>query len=301
MPAPAQSNSFGASLLCISSLALFVVGCGDSDTSSTSTATTSSQATNAPRAGSDSTDTPEEAETVAGKGNFAGRVVLDGQAPQLELLVKSGDEKVKDAEVCGAHDVPDESMIVGAGNGVANAFVYLRKAPKSFEAAPPAQPVVIDQKGCRFFPHVSIVQVGQAVKVISDDQVAHNVHTFPKRNQGINSLMQPKDREGLELIYKTAESEPLRIACDIHAWMSAFQIVVDHPFAAITDADGRFSIQGLPAGKHEFRIWHEKAGFLERKLVVEIDPDATTEQDLTFGADKFAGSPPTIRTIVLNR
>ncbi len=256
-------------------------------------------------AGADKTnkvDKAEKAKPAAGgaAGTLVGRVILEGAAPSSPLLVKAGDESVKDKEVCAAQDVPDESLLVGEGGGLANVFIYMRKAPKGFKADAPAEPLVLDQKGCRFFPHAAIAQVGQTVQIVSDDDAQHNVHTFPKRNQGINVLVNPRDRKGIEIVYKTAEAEPFRIKCDIHAWMSCYQVVVDHPFAAVTDADGNFRIDGIPAGKHEFRVWHEKGSFLERKLEVEVKPGDTTELQLKFAADKFAGTPAPIRTIVLN-
>ena len=223
-------------------------------------------------------------------GIFSGVITYDGPMPELPLIVKRGDIKAKDAAVCAAHDVPDESLLVNsaAGNGVANVFVYLRKAPKGTKSPVPDGPVVMDQKDCIFLPHAMLVRVGQTVLVKSDDAVSHNVHTFPLRNTGLNSLVAPNDRVGLKLIYQRSEPIPLQVTCDVHTWMRSYHLVLDHPFMAVTDSEGRFEIKDLPVGKHKFRIWHERAAFLERSYEVEIKAGETKEISLTFAAEKFA-------------
>lgn len=310
------SSWFSTGLPLLAGLAIVLSGCGDDSSKSTGSSGGGSTSTASTSAG----DTDQPAETTAdaetnsgdegttdakpdakgGIGMVAGRVIYGGDAPTLQPLVKAGDAAAKDSEVCAAHEVPDESIVVGEESGLANVFIYMRKAPKGMKFDAPAEPVVLDQKNCRFFPHASVVRVGQTVHVLSDDEIQHNVHTFPNRNQGVNVLISPKDRKGIEVTYKTAESEPFQIKCDIHSWMSAYQIAVDHPFVAVTDANGAFQIEGLPAGKHEFRVWHEKAGFLERKLVVEVTADETTQLDLTFQPDKFAATDVPVRSIVLS-
>ena len=296
-------------------LSLFAMGCGGDDGESSGGATASSTSSSTGKATTSATDA--EADTVTsdsaklkdqkvvtaseGFGTFSGRVVFDGTPPKLDPLVKEGDEAVKDKEVCSCKMIPNESLVIGKDSGITNVVVFLRKKPKGFKSEPPSEPVVLDQRGCRFFPHVLAVQVGQEVQVLSDDAVQHNVHSFPKRNQGVNVLMKPNDREGLTLTYRKAESEPVSIRCDIHSWMASYQVVTDHPFVAITDEEGRFSIEGLPAGEQEFRIWHETGGFLERKLVVEIPTDGTAEKELKFGGEVFSSVPVKTKSIALNR
>lgn len=224
--------------------------------------------------------------TAATTGSFSGRVVLDGEPPELPVLARADDENLKDKEVCGMADVPDDSLLIGQDKGIANVFLYLRRAPKGFKQEPPTEPVVLDQKGCVFTPHTALIQTGQPVMVKSSDGVQHNVHTFPARNQGVNILIKPNDQDGVPLEYARAESEPIQVKCDIHAWMASYHLVLDHPFMAVTDDAGSFRIEGLPVGDYEFRVWHERAGLLEREFAVSVTGSDEPVQ-LTYSVDTF--------------
>lgn len=233
----------------------------------------------------------EEASAEAGgelpTGSLKGRVLLSGAAASLPLLIAKG-SAVKDAEVCAAEDVPDERLVLGPDNSVANVFVYLAKAPKGAKpATPPADPFMFDQKTCRFLPHATIIPVKQTVKVLSNDSVAHNTHTFPSKNSPINSTVNPMDRDGLvSFAYTKAEAVPLAVKCDFHAWMSAWHLPLDHSFGAVSGASGEFEIADIPAGKHSFVVWHEAAngGFVQRKLEVEIKAGETAEVSVDYPA-----------------
>lgn len=226
----------------------------------------------------------------AAAGTFTGKVVVKGSAASLPPLFRQGDN-IKDKEVCAAVDVPDERLVLGEGNGVANVFIYLAKAPKGGKALEvPSDPFLFDQKNCRFFPHCTVLPTGQTVKVLSNDSVAHNTHTYANKNQSVNSGVAPMDREGkLEIVYRKAESAPVSIKCDYHTWMSAWQLPLDHPYAAVTDSSGAFTIPDLPPGKHSFVVWHEAVdgNFIERKLAVEIKPGGQTEMQIDLPADKL--------------
>ena len=231
----------------------------------------------------------EPAAKPAAGGSVVGKIVLDGDAPVLAPFIKAGDEKIKDKEVCGVADVPDESLVVGEGKGIANVFIYLRRAPKGYKAADVKEPVVLDQKGCVFLPHVALIRVGQPVLVKSSDAVQHNIHTFPARNDSTNLLIKPNEDKGASLKYTKPESDPLEVKCDIHAWMSSYHLVLDHPFMAVTDKDGNFRIEGLPAGSHEFRIWHERGGLLEKEYKIDVKDGAEKALELKYPVAKFAG------------
>ena len=122
-----------------------------------------------------------------------------------------------------------------------------------------------------------IVRTDQTVVVKSDDAIAHNTHTYPLRNQATNFLVSPSDRTGIKVNFKVAEKLPTQVKCDIHPWMSAYWLVLDHPYAAVSDTDGVFTIKGLPAGEHELIIWQEKVGYVDRKFKVTVKADTTTD------------------------
>lgn len=211
-----------------------------------------------------------EAAVAEGTGNLKGKVEFVGAFnPLPPLFTKGGD--VKDAAVCAAVDAPNETILVKDG-GLANVFVYLKKAPKVANEAAPTENAIFDQKNCIFLPHAMTVRVGQTVKVLNSDAVAHNTHTNGKKTTSFNSIVNPNDTVGATLVYKQAEQEPISVVCDIHAWMRAYHLPIDHPFATISAADGTFEIKDLPAGKHEFKVWHEAGGLLEKALVVNIKP-----------------------------
>ncbi len=111
----------------------------------------------------------------------------------------------------------------------------------------------------------------------SGDPINHNTHTHPFRNQELNFLIRPNDREGVPVKYDQPESLPMPVNCDLHPHMKAYWVVLDHPYMAITDKEGKFKIENLPEGEYEFTVWHERVGYIERALEVVIDQDATDE------------------------
>ena len=208
-------------------------------------------------------------------GSIKGQIVADGAVASLKLLVTKGDAGAKDSSVCAAQDVPDESLVVDAkSGGIANVVIYLQKKPAKVHPdleKSKEKEVLFDQKGCQFLPHVLLVRNDQQVRVKSDDAVAHNTHTYPLKNKQENFVVSPNDRTGVAVPSVTlAERLPAKVGCDIHPWMQAYWMVVDHPYAAVTDKDGKFSIPNLPVGEHEFRVWHERKGYLERKYSVKV-------------------------------
>jgi len=98
----------------------------------------------------------------------------------------------------------------------------------------------------------------------------------------------PDERREIKYEYRRPEIRPFPVKCDMHTWMSAYWLVLDHPYAAVSDADGRFKIIDLPAGRYDFMVWHERAGLIRRDLKVNVTADQTTEiGTISVAAEKF--------------
>lgn len=105
--------------------------------------------------------------------------------------------------------------------------------------------------------------------------MSHLVHTNPFVNRPNSGIAYSNDT--FELHYARPESLPVKVTCDKHSWMLAWWLVLDHPYAAVTDKQGKFRIAKLPAGEHSFRVWHPRIGYINRELTVTIEADQTTK------------------------
>ncbi len=217
-----------------------------------------------------------------GWGTLTGKIVVDGDVPKVPNLVERGAPGVKDGEICAVSGVPDDSLVVSPDGELANCFVYLYLRRGTPDIHPdlktPAEPnVTFDNVGCRFEPHVLTVRTDQVVNCINTDACGHNVHTFPLKNNAHNMLVSGGDKKGVDLGFNQSELLPIQVKCDIHPWMTAYWLISDHPYATTSGKDGTFKIEKLPAGKHSFRIWHERTGYIERSLDIEIVDGQTTD------------------------
>lgn len=169
-----------------------------------------------------------------------------------------------------------EGLVVGSNNGLQNVFVYVRDGLGSRTYAVPTSPVVLDQKGCRYVPHVFGVQVGQTFRITNSDAALHNVNASAKANRAFN-FGQPAGVPPATRVFDKPEiGVPFR--CDVHPWMNAYAGVVAHPFFAVSSAEGSFEIKGLPTGTYTIEAWHEQLGTLTQTVTV----DGTTPAKATF-------------------
>jgi len=179
----------------------------------------------------------------------------------------------------GGKPTPNEALVLGGGNTMANIMVWVSKglpAGKTYPA--PKTPVVLDQDGCLYKPHVMGIMVGQPYRILNSDGVLHNIHTLPKINPAFNKGMPPTLKETTTTFEKP--EEVFNIKCDVHPWMMAWIGVFEHPFFATTGTDGKFTINGLDPGTYEITAWHERLG--TQKATVKVGASGAVTQDFKF-------------------
>ena len=210
---------------------------------------------------------------------ISGVVRLIGPAPARGKL------PLTDAACKAMHPggLRDEAAIVGPDGGIANIFAWVAGGLPGRRWPDPPGPVRIEQRGCRFEPHVFGMRPGQRIEIVNADTVLHNIHALPKHGRGFNAAMPPRETPWSILRTLPAAEVMVKIRCDIHGWMSSWAGVVDHPFFSVTDTDGRYAIDGLPAGTYELRFWHERFGVRTRRVTVTADGRATA--DVSFEAN----------------
>lgn len=233
---------------------------------------------------------------VAGYGTLKGRVVLEGTANIPGAITPN-----KDAFCIAKAPIPNDRIVVGADGGLANVFIYLPNAPGGAKQPESLEEIKFDQVGCRFVPHCMTMQTNQTVLVLNDDDTLHNTHTNPQRQPAFNQGVAPNERNGVPLVYSRAERIPVSVICDIHPWMLAYHMPLDHPYNVVTAEDGTFEVPNLPAGRHEFTIWHEVPGVINNRYAVEIPVDGTAEVEIKVPAQQLAQfNGPQPRQVVLS-
>lgn len=206
---------------------------------------------------------------TAQAGVVSGKATLAGNAPKPRPVNMGTDPLCAKA----GSGVLSERLLVGAGGGLQNVFVYVKDGLGNRKFPVPTTPVNLDQKACRYIPHVFGIQVGQPLRVTNSDDTLHNVHWVPKVNPETN-FSQPKKTPPVTKTFAKPEIG-VTIRCDVHGWMNGYAGVVEHPFFAVTGADGSFQIKGLPAGTYTVEAWHEVLGTQTTKITVDAKGTGT--------------------------
>lgn len=202
---------------------------------------------------------------VSGGGTITGTVTFAGTPPAPSTYTPA-----KDTQICGTGVHKGEDVVVGANKGIKYVVVSLTDITKG--AALEAKPATLDQKGCWFRPHVLLVSVVAPLEILNDDGILHNIHTTSTKNPAFNKA-QPKFMK--KMTHQFTAPEVVRVACDVHNWMGAWIVVQEHPYYAVTDDNGNFTLSNVPAGTYTIQYWHEKFGKQTAKVTVSAGGKAT--------------------------
>jgi plastocyanin len=228
----------------------------------------SPQPSSAPAATPEPTAAPAAPAPLLGESTITGTVKYEGTAEKPRVIRMDSDP------LCMPEGPQtSEVLIVGPGNGLQNAFVYVKDGLGDHKFTAPQTPLVLDQRGCKYSPHVFGVQVGQPVIIVNSDPTLHNIHAVPKANAEFNFGQATKGMKTTRMFDKQEVMVPFR--CDVHGWMAAYGGVVAHPYFAVSTADGTFAIKGLPAGTYTIEVWHERLGMQTTKVTVDGKSSAT--------------------------
>jgi plastocyanin len=219
---------------------------------------------------------------TATAGEVKGTVTVDGAVPKNEPIKMNADP------VCVQENKTpqfQETYMVGSdGKSLANVFVYVKDGLGNYVYDTPTQPATIDQKSCRYHPHVFGMRVGQPLEIINSDPTLHNIHAMPKSNAEFNN---GQPIQGMKMTHTFDKQEVMvPFKCDVHGWMNAYVGVVNHPYFAITDKDGKFDLKDVPPGTYTIEAWHEKLGTATQS--VTLGQKDTKDISFTFKAGASA-------------
>jgi plastocyanin len=204
---------------------------------------------------------------------ISGSVNFDGKAPEQRALSVGGDELCKKNAV---NIFKDKSLVTTDGK-VRNVIIYVRSGYEGKSYAPPLEPVVIDQQGCVYSPHVLTVMKGQKLRIRNSDSTFHNVHAVDGERTEFNI---GQGKAGVEDVRTFSRAVmPFKIGCDMHRWMSAYAGVFEHPFHTTSGGSGKYEMN-LPPGKYEVVAWHEELG--EQASTVEVSDKGAVELNFKF-------------------
>lgn len=232
------------------------------------------------------------AASPVGWGDLRGHIIVEGKFPE-KYLFRKGDPiyapqsllkniQGKPLQQIGIHqeDLRDNSLQVNEKNGgLKHVFAYLQKY--SGEIHPSLKDIAKDpvefhrRSIYECEPRALFLRTNQVLEIYNETPETCSLHTYPLRNSGINKIL-PVEKESSELSLSHPEQFPFAVVDDLHAIAKSYWLILDHPYAAISDEEGSFELQHLPAGRHSLKIWFEKLGYIDKNYIVEIEPDKTT-------------------------
>jgi plastocyanin len=203
-------------------------------------------------------------------GTIKGTVRFTGAAVEQKKLPVTVDHSV-----CGK-DKDAGDIVLSPEKGMRNVVVSLQSPPPG-ATWPVALPIVqMDQEQCVFVPRVVVVPVGGTVEFLNTDRLLHNLHSASTGNPTFNRT-QPRGRT-IPIMFKKAEI--IRVDCDLHPWMRAWVVVAEHPFYAVTNDQGEFSLDNVPPGAYTLQLWHESLGAMTQNVTVRDEAITTVTAEM---------------------
>jgi len=246
------------------SLLLFlpVIGCSRSESASNKQTESKPPAAPAPI-------NPETVGTITGKAEFQGVA-----PPEVRIRM----DAVPYCVSANKGPVYAQEVEVNANKTLKDVFIYVKDGLGDRNFPIPSKPVLLEQKGCWYYPHVLGIMAGQKLDVKNGDQTNHNIHVLPTDNREWNVSQPPGAADLIEEFARPEVMIPVK--CNVHPWMKAYIGVLRHPFYAVTGSEGTYTIKGLPPGNYTIEAWQEKYGTKDQKIT--LGPKETKTVDFTF-------------------
>jgi hypothetical protein len=221
---------------------------------------------------------PSGSRAVARGGDGAtitGQVKFVGQAPVNPAIDMSEDP---DCQAKYQTAPRAELVTVNPNSTLANVLVYVRAGPPADAPYPvPTTPVILNQTGCMFHPHVLAVMVNQPLEIRNSDGLLHNVGGSYVFHGKVNRPFNVSRPDAGTMVTRTFSTPEVAIPldCSVHSWMHAYLSVFAHPFFAVTGTDGTFTLSGLQPGIYIIDTWQEQYGTQEITVTVSAGETKT--------------------------
>lgn len=215
----------------------------------------------------ESAENPSESNSEAGTtlngGAIVGTVSFPEEYPKRGKITVS-----RDHQVCGAFKYSEDFVVSKENHGLQNVVVTVL-TPRRLKKASKARVATLNQKGCQYIPHVQAVQVGTVLEILNNDGLLHNIHAYINGIDPSKSAFNIAQPAFLKKTKRTLDKTGVYyFKCDVHDHMSAYIAVMNHPYHAVTNEEGRFTITDIPPGSYKVQAWHEVLGTLEKDVTV---------------------------------
>ena len=211
--------------------------------------------------------------------DIKGRINFKGSGPKPRAIKMAADPVCK---VAHSEPVYSQSVVVNENATLRYVMVSIESGLEGQTFPVPEEPVVLDQNGCMYDPHVWGAMAGQTVEIRNSDGTLHNVHSLSKVNRQFNMAM-PKIIKKKNKVFDKPE-DIFAIKCDVHPWMRCWVGIFSHPFYSVSDDQGDFTLKDVPAGTYTVRAWHESKRLLAQTQTITVKEDETITLDFTFEA-----------------